>query len=289
LEIRPTKDFGDITMKKTQTSDGRDEDCYTFKIPQAGYYTFAMNLNNSSGNNTLRIDTSTLPIMHSTTSNKMNFVEYLNAGTYNFVVFNNSNISNPYTLDITPPVTTTTTAPAKPVLSVTQSGYNAKLTWTAVSGAARYAVYRSSNNGGTWVAVNENVAAGTLTLTDTAAAPNTSYDYAIHAVSATGQWSGYNTPTVFLGKPNITLAQQGNGVKISWQAITGQPAIAKYAVYRSTDNGAHWVAVNENVSTSTLSITDNAAPTNTPLVYAVHAVTADGKWSGYVQKGITVV
>ncbi|GHT26771.1 hypothetical protein FACS18942_04850 [Planctomycetales bacterium] len=206
-----------------------------------------------------------------------------------FITYSETDIGNVNSPEVNLYAATSLPAtPAQPVVSITQSGSVAKLTWNSVGGAAKYMVYRSVDNGSTWTAVAENLPPSTLTVTDNAAPLNSNLVYAVRAVNAVNQWSDY-TPMTFIGIPQVTVAQQGSGVNISWQAVNnGQPATAKYMVYRSVDNGSTWTAVAENLSPSTLTVTDNTALPNTPYVYAVRVVSTTGQWSGYVPKSITV-
>ena len=69
---------------------------------------------------------------------------------------------------------------AKPVVEITASGGKPKLTWSAVSGAAGYQVYRATSSGGTYTKIADTTA---KTYTDQTAKAGTTYYYKVKAVS----------------------------------------------------------------------------------------------------------
>ena len=69
---------------------------------------------------------------------------------------------------------------AKPVVEITTSGGKPKLTWSAVSGAAGYQVYRATSSGGTYTKIADTTA---KTYTDQTAKAGTTYYYKVKAVS----------------------------------------------------------------------------------------------------------
>ena len=69
---------------------------------------------------------------------------------------------------------------AKPVVKITTSSGDPKLTWTAVTGASKYEVYRATSSGGTYTKVATTTA---KTYTDKTAAAGKTYYYKVKAVS----------------------------------------------------------------------------------------------------------
>ena len=69
---------------------------------------------------------------------------------------------------------------AKPVVEITTSGGKPKLTWSTVSGAAGYQVYRAASSGGTYTKIADTTA---KTYTDQTAKAGTTYYYKVKAVS----------------------------------------------------------------------------------------------------------
>ena len=69
---------------------------------------------------------------------------------------------------------------AKPVVKITTSNGDPKLTWTAVTGASKYEVYRATSSGGTYTKVAATTA---KSYTDKTAKSGKTYYYKVKAVS----------------------------------------------------------------------------------------------------------
>ncbi|MCK9363486.1 MAG: fibronectin type III domain-containing protein [Syntrophales bacterium] len=113
-------------------------------------------------------------------------------------------------------------------LAITSGNNQLSLTWTAVSGAASYKVYRRTE-GSAWSAAPVATSTGTL-FTDTGLVNGTLYYYAVAAVNAdgTGGWSGEvsNTPAVKkTSAPTNVAAVAGNTqVTVTWDPVAGATA-----------------------------------------------------------------
>ena len=69
---------------------------------------------------------------------------------------------------------------AKPVVKITTSNGDPKLTWSAVTGASKYQVYRATSSGGTYTKIATTTA---KTYTDKTAVSGKTYYYKVKAVS----------------------------------------------------------------------------------------------------------
>ena len=147
------------------------------------------------------------------------------------------------------------------------------VSWTKVSGAAQYEVYRSTN-GKNFSIVRRTAA---LSYTDTSAAAGNTYYYVVRAIngsvkSAFCAAQSIQYAVASLNAPTMTLkadAASGQPV-VSWTKVSGA---AQYEVYRST-NGKNFSIVRR---TAALSYTDTSAAAGTTYYYQVRAINGDVK------------
>ena len=162
--------------------------------------------------------------------------------------------------------TGTVTAPAAPTgLSAGTTSTSATLTWSAVSGATSYNVYRGGSKVGS--------ATGT-SYTDTGLSPSTGYSYTVTAVNAAGEGpasaavnatttSGQGVPAAPTGLAVGSVTS--TSVALSWSAVSGATS---YDVYR----GGSRVG-----SATGTSYTDTGLSPSTGYSYTVTAVNAAGE------------
>ena len=178
---------------------------------------------------------------------------------------------------------------ATPVLiSATGSGSGIKVEWNAVAGAAAYRVYRKTGSDSYKSLVDVT---GT-TYQDNATTENVNYTYTVRCLNdkgevcssydktgVTGCWSsGGNIPAPTLEK----IAPSGNGVKITWGAVTGA---ASYKIYRKMKNTS-WVSVGTSATTD---YTDTDVNSGTEYTYTVACLDGSNvKISGYDKTGLTL-
>ena len=142
-----------------------------------------------------------------------------------------------------------------------------KLEWTAVTGAEKYAVYRSlsKDSGFEKIASTESAS-----YTDKSAKAGTVYYYKVKAVhqntDANSAYSAVVGQTCDLKRPDISVKLSSGNPKLSWEAISGA---TKYYIYRATvKNGAY-----EKIdSTTKTSYTDKSAEEGKTYYYKVKAV-----------------
>ena len=160
-----------------------------------------------------------------------------------------------------PTMTLTSAASGQPVVS-----------WTKVSGAAQYEVYRSTN-GKNFSIVRRTAA---LTYTDVNAAAGTTYYYQVRAIngsvkSAFCPAQSIQYAVASLNAPTMTLTSAASGQPVvSWTKVNGA---AQYEVYRST-NGKNFSIVRR---TAALSYTDTSAAAGTTYYYQVRAINGSVK------------
>ncbi len=172
-----------------------------------------------------------------------------------------------------------------PVLSgISNTTTGVKVTWKAVTGAAKYRVFRKNGSG--WDILGDTTS---TSFTDTTAKSGATYTYTVRCINSAGTayTSAYDSTgktILFLSAPVLSSATNtSSGVKVTWKAVTGA---AKYRVFRWSSNG--WVKLTDTTSTS---YTDTTAKNGTKYTYTVRCINSAGKayTSAYYNTGITTV
>ena len=171
-------------------------------------------------------------------------------------------------------------APAAPTVTMTYSdGGKPKLTWSAVSGATSYRVYRSESRGTGYSLL------GTTTSTsyvNTGAAAGKTYYYRVKAVNSAGT-SAYSNIVSGRAKaaipaaPRVTIGNSSASGKpqLTWAAVDGA---AKYEIYRSTQQSTGYSLLGTTTSTSYV---NTGAAVGKTYYYKVRALNVDGAAGAY--------
>ena len=171
-------------------------------------------------------------------------------------------------------------APAAPTVTMTYSDSGKpKLTWSAVSGAASYRVYRSESRGTGYSLL------GTTTSTsyvNTGAAAGKTYYYRVKAVNSAGT-SAYSNIVSGRAKaaipaaPRVTIGTSSASGKpqLTWAAVDGA---AKYEIYRSTQQSTGFTLLGTTTSTSYV---NTGAAVGKTYYYKVRALNVDGAAGAY--------
>ncbi len=174
------------------------------------------------------------------------------------------------------PAATTLTAPTVTLKADASTGQPV-ISWSKVSGAAQYEIFRSTD--GSKFSIIRRTAA--LSFTDTSAAAGDTYYYVVRAMKDSDSSATYSkfskaqqiTYTVSsLAVPTVTLkadASTGQPV-ISWSKVSGA---AQYEIFRSTD-GSKFSIIRR---TAALSFTDTSAAAGTTYYYQVRAINGSVK------------
>lgn len=168
--------------------------------------------------------------------------------------------------------------------TVTSVNYrNLKITWTGVSGASGYRIYRKESGGG-WKYLAD-VKSTARSFTDGyKIITGKKYTYTVKAyrtVNGSRIYGNYNT-TGMSGKaipstPSVTLKSTQKGkVNISWSRISGATG---YAIYRKSSAAGKWTYI-RSVSGSTTSCTVSASSKKT-YYYTVRAYRKVGSSNVY--------
>ena len=166
--------------------------------------------------------------------------------------------------------------PAAPRVTIGNSSDSGKpqLTWAAVDGAAKYEIYRSTQQSTGFTLL------GTTTSTsyvNTGAAVGTTYYYKVRALNVDGAAGAYSSTVSGAAKavapaaPTVTMTYSDSGKpKLTWSAVSGA---ASYRVYRSESRGTGYSLLGTATSTSYV---NTGAAVGKTYYYRVKAVNSAG-------------
>ena len=166
-------------------------------------------------------------------------------------------------------------------LSVASAGYNSiRLSWTAVSGATGYQIYRATSSGGTYV--NEYTATGT-SHTNGSRTTGKTYYYKVRAYHTEGSTKVYgsfssvkSTKAVPAKVSTLTITKASStSVGLAWSKVSGASG---YAIYRATSSGGTYTNVK---TTSSVSYTNTGLAKAKTYYYKVRAYHTEGSTKVY--------
>ena len=149
------------------------------------------------------------------------------------------------------------------------------LTWNAVSGAAKYEVYRARSKDGTYTKYSTTT--GTAYTNSSYLTSGATYYYKVRALDANGNAGPYSavvsvTCRLKLSAPTVTGGNDAQGrPTLKWNAVTGA---AKYEVYRARSKDGDYIKYSTVTGTS---YTNTSYLANgTTYYYKVRALGSDG-------------
>ena len=166
--------------------------------------------------------------------------------------------------------------PAAPRVTIGNSSASGKpqLTWAAVDGAAKYEIYRSTQQSTGYSLL------GTTTSTsyvNTGAAVGKTYYYKVRALNVDGAAGAYSSTVSGAAKavapaaPTVTMTYSDSGKpKLTWSAVSGATS---YRVYRSESRGTGYSLLGTTTSTSYV---NTGAAVGKTYYYRVKAVNSAG-------------
>jgi len=154
------------------------------------------------------------------------------------------------------------------------------LTWNAVSGAAKYEVYRARSKDGTYTKYSTTT--GTAYTNSSYLTSGATYYYKVRALDANGNAGPYSavvsvTCRLKLTAPSVTGGNDAQGrPTLKWNAVSGA---AKYEVYRARSMNGDYVKYSTVTGTS---YTNTSYLANgTTYYYKVRALGSDGSYGPY--------
>ncbi len=183
--------------------------------------------------------------------------------------------------------------------AVSSAATGMQVTWTPVSGASAYRIYRKTASSG-WKMIGKVTGQKTKQYIDTTAVGGTEYFYSVRAeVTADGKTtlSGYETPEkgyVFHAAPVVTITNTNSGMHLSWGADSKATG---YRIFRKLSGETAWTVV-ANLDGAATAYDEIGLTSGKKATYAVRAYygTEDvlsvqnygnNTWSAYVAKSCT--
>ena len=177
---------------------------------------------------------------------------------------------------------------ATPVLkSAVKNGNTIKVTWGAVTGAAKYRVFRKGPSDKSWVRLTDTTG---LAYNDGNVANNTKYTYTVRCITADGKTytSSFDstgvscTYYIYTAPTLVSATAVANGIEVKWNAVGGAE---KYRLFRK-QSGTSWVKVTDTTGTS---FVDISCSPGVAYTYTVRCISGDLKsyTSSFDSKGKT--
>ncbi|MDR2446317.1 MAG: fibronectin type III domain-containing protein [Treponema sp.] len=182
-----------------------------------------------------------------------------------------------------------------PVSAVTASSSSITVSWSAVTGAQEYYIYRSSTADGAYAKLTTTAAITGTSYTDTGLSSNTAYYYKVAARNSVGAGEqsisvSATTLIALLSPPSsvIAVAASSSSITVSWNAVTGAQ---EYYIYRATSADGSYTYLTNITSTS---YTDTALSSGATYYYKVAAYNSSGVGSmsssyGYATTSVSYI
>lgn len=160
------------------------------------------------------------------------------------------------------------------VSAISNASTGVKVTWSKVTGASGYYIYRSTSASGTYSKVGTVTSGSTKSYTDTGSVKSISsgktYYYKVSAYytsdagTVTSAKSSYQS-LLYLKRVVISgFTETADGIKIKYSKVTGASG---YYIYRSTSKSGNYSQIDTVKSGSTVTYTDTDAATNGKTYY----------------------
>lgn len=170
------------------------------------------------------------------------------------------------------------------LISAASCATGMKVTWTQVSGASGYNVYRA--DAGHWKKIAVITSGSTTSYVDTSATtPNAVYTYTVRALlgNSLSDYVRSGVTGIQVPSPQLTAAKAStNGITVTWNAVSGA---SKYRIFRRTAS-TNWIILDtvDNVT----QYCDTKAEFGTLYSYTVRANNG-GCWSWYDKNGVSAM
>ena len=167
--------------------------------------------------------------------------------------------------------------PAAPAtVKAARASYNSiKVSWSKVSGASGYVIYRANSENGTYSAIKTITKGTTTSFTNTGLTCGKTYYYKVKAYRTISGKKIYGTASVaFSAKPylsktsSISVTRSSYGLLIKWKKVTGATG---YKIYRATDPDGEYTLIKTITKGSTVKYTNTSVVPGVTYYYKVTA------------------
>ncbi len=180
---------------------------------------------------------------------------------------------------------------SQPTVKIANASTGVKVSWSKVSGAIGYTVYRSELSNGKWSSWKNmgTAKADKSSWVDKSAKSGTQYKYTVRAVNG-GSKSTYKATSglLYLAQPTVEIANATKGVKVSWSKVSGATG---YTVYRSQYSDGKWSKWKDmgTAKSDKSAWTDKSVKSGTQYKYTVRAVNGKVKSSYKATSGLVFI
>ena len=185
---------------------------------------------------------------------------------------------------------------SKPTIKTSSNSYNSnKITWSKLSNADGYEIYRATSKTGTYKSVKSITNGSTVSYTDKSLTTGSTYYYKVRAYRTVDKKKVYSSYSSIasakpvLKTPSVKLTSGSKKATIKWEKISGASG---YEVYRATSKSGKYSKIKTITKNSTVSYVNSSLTKNKTYYYKVRAYrTVNGKkiYSSYsVAKSVKV-
>ena len=165
--------------------------------------------------------------------------------------------------------------PPQAAATNTVNGIN--LSWSAVSGAAKYRVQYRQVGASSWTTAGTTTGTS-YTVAGSKLTSGTQYEFRVQAISSGGVYSSYNAVKKrWMAAPAVTVSNTTSGINLSWSAITGA---AKYRVQYRQVGASSWTTAGTITGTS-YTVAGSKLTSGTQYEFRVQAISSDGVYSSF--------
>ncbi len=166
-----------------------------------------------------------------------------------------------------------------PTLKATNASYSVKVSWSKVTGATQYKLYRSELKDGKWSSWSTltTLEANTTSFVDKTVAVGSVYKYTLKAINGSSLSAAAPSDEIWYSyAPAISIVNGETGIVVNWEHINGAE---KYIFYRSEEKNGKWTEwkMVKTVNSTTEYWVDETVVPDGKYKYAVKAQKGDDK------------